>query len=126
MSLRVVSLVSCAAALAVIAGCNPSPDPAQGNGAFPGGAEGKGSDVGLPPSVKLTRIFRCADRDTYYADLLADDLTARLRRQPTGPATELRASAPGEAFVAEQYSLSADGESLEVRRPGKAPVSCVG
>lgn len=120
MSTRLFSLIICAAALLAAGGCNSFSGSASEDGAI------KPDPKNDPQAtLKSIQIFRCDDRSLLYVDFMADGLSARLKRKPTDLSIELRASAPGEPFVAEQYSISADGKKVEVRRTNRAAIACV-
>lgn len=82
--------------------------------------------VELPPAIKATKNYRCRDTSVIQVNFLADDLTANFRPgdQPTAPPVVLKAPAAGEAFVAEGYSLSGNGDTVDFAAPGKPSQSC--
>ena len=80
----------------------------------------------LPPPIRETKNYRCADTSAIQVNFLADDLTANVRPADnvTAPPTVLTAPAAGEAFVAEGYSLSGSGDTVNYAAPGKPSQSC--
>lgn len=82
--------------------------------------------VVLPPAIKITRNYRCNNKKLVTISYLADDVTANLRPTdaPTSAPILLKASAPGEPFVAEGYSLSGSGEQATLTEPGTGAQTC--
>ena len=120
---RTLSLARVAAA--ALAGCNnetitSGPDDPMANQA--------NAPVELPPAIAHSGIYRCKDNSVVYIDWLADNQTANLRAEKTGPATQLKSAVAGEPLVAEGYSLtgSATATSVSLTRPGKGAQSCKG
>ncbi|MBA2466385.1 MAG: hypothetical protein H0V46_02115 [Sphingomonas sp.] len=114
------------AAAAALAGCT------EDHTVNAGGPEGEAANaaananVVLPPSILLSKIYRCKDNSIVYVDWLSDNKSANLRTEKNGPPTNLVAPVAGEAMVAEGYSLtgaSADA-SVNLTRPGKGAQSC--
>lgn len=80
--------------------------------------------VELPPSVKESHSYRCKDNSIVYVDFLSDDKSANIRTEKGQIPTRVIAPNPGETMVAEGYSLSGTGETVEIAVPGKPAQSC--
>jgi hypothetical protein len=55
---------------------------------------------------------------------MSDNKTAVLRASKDGSPTVLTAPEPGKPFVAEGYSLSGSGKSINLTQPGKGSQGC--
>jgi hypothetical protein len=84
----------------------------------------KAPKVVLPPSIKSTKAYRCKDGGLIYVDLFQGDKMANLRATKDGPATKLEAPEAGQPMVAEGYSLTVSGNSVNVTQPGKGAQAC--
>jgi hypothetical protein len=78
----------------------------------------------LPPSIASSHTYRCKDNSLVSVDFMSDNKTAVLRATKDGSPTLLVAPAPGEPFVAEGYSLSGSGKSINLTQPGKGSQAC--
>lgn len=115
------------AALGLLSACNNNDEPeVVGGPADPLAAQlANAGEVELPPSVKVTRQYRCKDNSLLFVDFMSDDKTARLRTEREGAATTLTAPEAGQAFTAEGgYSVSGQGETVDIAVPGKSSQSC--
>jgi len=115
------------AAIGLLSACNNNDEPeVVGGPADPLAAQlANASEVQLPPSVKLTRQYRCKDNSLLFVDFLSDDKTAHLRTEKTGPMTTLTAPEAGQAFTAEGgYSISGQGQTADIAVAGKSAQSC--
>lgn len=118
-------LIASSAALLVLAACNPktttntvvaSSDPMSANFKAP--------PVELPPSIKSTKAYRCADNSVVYVDLFNGDQRANVRQTGRGESTVLRSEQPGQPLIADGYEVIVNGESLSVTRPGHPKQKC--
>lgn len=81
--------------------------------------------VELPPAVKESKTYRCADASVVYVDFYADDVSAAIKTSKEGAGTKLTASAKGEPLTAEGgYSVSGTGTPVQIAVPGKKAQSC--
>ena len=80
--------------------------------------------VTLPPAVKTSHTYRCADKSLVYVDFYADDRTARLRHERGTPGTLLTAETPDGAFEAEGYSVSGSGTEVRIATPEAPEQAC--
>ena len=78
----------------------------------------------LPPSIAVTRPYRCADGQTVYVDFMSDDLTVHLRTKQDGDAAELKATEQGGPFDAEGYSVSTNAPETEITLPDAKTQHC--
>jgi hypothetical protein len=76
-----------------------------------------------PPMIQASRTYRCKDNSLLYADFYTND-TVQVRAKKDEPGTTLTASAAGQPYTAEGYSLSANSEQISYTAPGKGAQSC--
>ncbi len=109
-----------------IAGCGGVSDNFTTVDGEEGNTSAKNANVVLPPSILLSKIYRCKDNSVVYIDWLSDMKSANLRTERNGPRTRLAAPTEGEAMVAEGYSLTGTSEaaSVTLTRPGAGSQSC--
>ncbi|MEO7635220.1 MAG: hypothetical protein ABIS38_06195 [Sphingomicrobium sp.] len=114
-------------AAAALAGCNQESHTI-GPGAENAEADAPASPpVLLPPSISVSKIYRCADNRVVYVDWLSDNKSANIRTEQTGTPTQVTAAeAGGEMTAAGGYSLSGTSaaSSAKVGTPGHAAQSC--
>lgn len=120
-----------AAASAALASCGQSAtngaDASAENAANASANATATANVTLPPAIKNTVKYRCTgDNSVIEASFLADDVTVNLRPggQPTASPTVLKATAPGQPFEAEGYSLSGSGETVTYKSPTGGSQTC--
>lgn len=80
--------------------------------------------ITLPPAVKVSYVYRCADNSVIYVDFLSDDVTANLRTKQMGAITALKAPAAGKAFAGAGYEISGAGSQITFKRPQQRDESC--
>lgn len=82
--------------------------------------------VELPPALKSSKSYRCKDNSLVYIDFMADDLTAHLKTDKSGPITSLKAPEKGQPFVSEDGATKVEGAgaTVTVTLPGKGAESC--
>ena len=119
--------IAAVAAAVALASCNGSSsntvapvDPMAENMATPA------TPVELPPAVRSSKSYRCADNSVVHVDLFQGGKQADLRDGTDGPTTTLRAANEGEPLVAEGFELTEAGNVLTVTRPGRAKQACKG
>lgn len=115
---------ACTAAFILLAGCSSEPEVV--NNRFDPQAEAlkNAPRVQLPPSIEVSRVFRCRDSSLVYVDFLSDDRTANLRTSEAGERTRLTVESEGAAYTAEGFSVSANAAEADIRVPGKSQQSC--
>lgn len=112
------------AAIVTLAACNNEPEVVQAGGADPQAEALKTAPkVELPPAIAASRTYRCKDNSLVFIDFYTNN-TAMYRTEKGGPATTLTATAPGEPFTAEGYSVSANAATINLTAPGKGTLSC--
>lgn len=79
----------------------------------------------LPPAIRESKTYRCRDNSIIYVSFMTDGLSAAVRdRREEPPIATLRASAPGQPFTAEGYSLSGSGQTVTYNSPDKGSQTC--
>lgn len=112
-------------ASSLLTGCNSQPDTVATGPADPDAvAVANAPKIELPPAVKASKVYRCADSSILYVDFFADDLGANFRTESAGTNTRLTAPAVGKPFVAEGYSVSGSGDKVTIAHPGKPAQTC--
>lgn len=81
------------------------------------------ANVQAPPMIQASRTYRCKDNSLLYADFYTND-TVQVRSAKDKPPTILTASAAGQPYTADGYSLSANSEQISYTAPGKGAQSC--
>lgn len=127
------ALPSSAAALAAIlllsacsgSGSEQAPAPAPTNDAAMAEAPPvTNTPVVLPPALVASRTYRCKDNSLVYVDFFGDNVSASLKTDKAGAATQLTAPAAGEAFAGEGFTVSGSGTEVNIAQPGKPSQSC--
>ena len=116
-----------AVALSMLSACNNNDEPeVVGGPADPMAQQlANAAPVELPPSVKVSRQYRCKDNSLIFVDFLSDDKTANLRTEKNGAPTKLVAPEAGKPFTAEGgYLVDGSGKQITAALPGKSGLSC--
>ena len=112
------------AAFLTLSGCNNEPETVEAGGEDPMAEElANAAPVELPPSIQVSRTYRCKDNSLIYVDFYTNN-TAQLRTEPGGTPTQLTAAEAGAAYTAEGYSLSGNGTQVDYSAPGKGSQNC--
>lgn len=109
-----LSLSACNKPETIVADGPADPDAAALNAAAP---------VALPPMVTESRTYRCKDNRIVYVDFLSDN-TANYKTEKAGTPTVLKAPEAGKPYVADGYSVSGNGTTVDITAPGKSTQSC--
>lgn len=119
-------LISISSALLTLSACNNKPEVIDREPQDPlAGQLNNAAPVELPPSVKVSKSYRCKDSSLVYVDFMSDDKTAMLRTEKEGTATKLMMAEPGKPFTAVGgYSVTGNGDSITVEIPGKGSQDC--
>ncbi|EQB32064.1 hypothetical protein [Sphingobium ummariense] len=115
------------AALGLLSACNNNDQPeVVGGPADPMAEQLKNAaPVELPPSVKVSRQYRCKDNSLLFVDFMSDDKTAIVRTTKEGSPTKLTAPEAGQPFKADGgYEVSGSGTEVTAAFAGKAAQSC--
>ncbi|WP_076072609.1 hypothetical protein [Sphingomonas montana] len=108
-------------ASALLVGCNSQPETVTSGAADPDAAKiAAAPKVALPPSVKSSKVYRCADSSLLYVDFFSDDLGANIRTESAGTNTRLTAAKIGDPFTGEGYTVAGTGDTVKITTP-KAP-----
>ncbi|MFW2828615.1 hypothetical protein [Sphingomonas sp. ID0503] len=116
------------AASILLAGCDKAAAPAASGNQTDADALGENfttaADVKLPPALKASKTYRCADASLVFVDFYTDDTSAAIKTEKEGAATPLTAAAAGGPFTAEGFSVSGSGTPVEIAVPGKKAQTC--
>jgi hypothetical protein len=113
-------------AAAALAGCNQESHTI-GGGAETDNAAAATPPVALPPSISVSKIYRCADNRVIYVDWLSDNKSANIRTDKGGSPTQVTSAEPGGKLVAAggyEIQGAADAPSVRIAVPGHASQSC--
>jgi hypothetical protein len=112
-------------ASALLVGCNSQPETVTSGPADPDAAKvAAAPKVALPPSVKASKVYRCADSSLLYVDFFSDDLGANIRTESAGTNTRLTAAKVGDPFTAAGYTVSGSGDTVKIATPKAAAQTC--
>lgn len=121
-------LVIALGAAAALAGCNQeNHNITVGPPGMDDNATANSAPVALPPSISVSKVYRCADSRIVYVDWLSDNKSANIRTDKTGSPTQVSAAEAGGAMSAEGgYSLSgtSGAPSARIAVPGHPSQSC--
>lgn len=117
------------AAAAALAGCGNENRNIVGRGPDEGTPANAlaNANVQLPPSIAVSKIYRCADNTVAYVDWLSDSKSANIRTVQAGVPTRLTAAEPGKPMTGPAgYSLSGvpSAASVTIAVPGRKAQSC--
>jgi len=131
MQIKLLPLAAALAASLTLAACGsggsePAPAPTTNTDADALGENfTAAAGVELPPAVKESKTYRCADASVVYVDFYADDVSGAIKTEKEGPATKLTAAAKGDPLTAEGgYSVKGTGSPVEIAVPGKKAQTC--
>ena len=77
----------------------------------------------LPPSIQVSRVYRCADNSLVYVDFYTNQ-TAQVRTSEGGTPTTLTTPGGTAPYVAEGFSVAANAERTNIAVPGRGSQSC--
>ena len=83
----------------------------------------KAAPKALPPSIQVSRVYRCQDNSLVYVDFYTNN-SAQLRTTEGGTPTVLTAAGGNAPYVAEGYSVAANAERTRIAVPGRGSQSC--
>lgn len=102
-----IATLACTAALSLaLAACNQEDHTIVAGPPDDSETASAASNVVLPPAVKVSKTYRCADDSIVHIDWLADDKSATVRPDKGGSAAAVSAAEAGQPMAA------ADGTSL--------------
>lgn len=120
------NLISCAALAAALAlsACNTEPETVGPVDNDPQKAAlAKATPKQLPPSIQVSRVYRCADNSLVYVDFYTNQ-TAQVRTSEGGTPTMLTTPGGTAPYVAEGFSVAANAERTNIAVPGRNSQSC--
>ena len=107
-----------------LAACNTEPETVTAGPADPQkDALAKATPKQLPPSIQVSRTYRCADNSLVYVDFYTNQ-TAQVRTEEGGTPTMLTTTGGTEPYVAEGFSVGANAERTTIAVPGRGSQSC--
>lgn len=125
--MKKIVLLSSLSALVALAACNnDQPEVIDRGPQDPLGDQlTNAAQVELPPSVKVSKTYRCKDGSLLFVDFMSDDKTAMVKTEKEGIAAKLVMTEPGKPYAAEGgYSLTGNGDTVTAEMPGKGSQSC--
>lgn len=126
MTMRLL-IPAAAFALLSLAACDSKPEVVDSRDPDPLESQlANAAPIELPPSIKASVSMRCQPGNALvFAEFFSDDKLVRVRTERGGPATDLKAPAAGQPFVAEGgYKLTGDAKTATVELPGKGTLTC--
>ncbi len=120
---KILLTAACGAALATLGACS-EPEVVTVNKYDPQAEALKNRPkVELPPTILVTRTYRCRDNSLVYIDFLSNN-TANYRTTPGTVPTVLTAEGGEPPYRAEGHSVSANAEEITLTAPGKGTQTC--
>lgn len=121
IALRTATLV----AVLALAACNNEPEVISTSAPDPQAAAlAAAAPVELPPAIEASRTYRCADNSLLYAEFFTDEtVRVRLGERSAAP-TLLAAAEAGSPYMGDDYSVSANADTIDFTAPGKGTQSC--
>jgi curli biogenesis system outer membrane secretion channel CsgG len=119
-----------AVALATLSACNKQADQDAANQAAAANAAAAQEEANvvadMPPPIKAQKVYRCKDQSIVYVAFLEGDTQANLRDGDKNAApTALKAAKAGDPFKADGgFSVTGNGSSVTIERPGKGSQAC--
>jgi hypothetical protein len=110
--------------LSACSGSEQAPPPPSNDAAMSEDAPVTNAPVTLPPSLLASKTFRCKDNSLVYVDFFSDNTTADLRTEKTAPATKLTAAEAGKPYEGGGFTVSGNGDQVEITQPGKGSQTC--
>jgi len=120
------NLISCAAFAAALAlsACSTEPETVTSGPADPQKeALAKAAPKQLPPSIQVSRVYRCADNSLVYVDFYTNR-TAQVRTSEGGTPTMLTTPDGTAPYVAEGFSVAANAARTSITVPGRGSQTC--
>jgi hypothetical protein len=114
------------AALVALASCNSEPEVVVINKDDPmADALKNAAPVSAPPMIQASRTYRCRDNSLYYVDFYTNH-SAMVRTQQGGdPVAMLSAEGGNPPYIGQEgYSISGNGEQVNISAPGRGSQSC--
>jgi len=122
---RLLLAAASCAALASLASCNREPQII--NAGPPDTQEDalkSAKPVALPPSIEVSRTYRCKDNSLIQVDFMNDKKTAVLRSPRDASPVVLNAPEAGKPYVAPGISITGRGTTINAQLPNKGGQDC--
>ncbi|MES2001131.1 MAG: hypothetical protein V4444_02315 [Pseudomonadota bacterium] len=113
--------------IAALAACNKNDHTIVADGPADDANAVASANVILPPSIKISKTYRCADNLIVHVDWLSDGKSATLHADKAAVPTVVTAAEAGQPMVAEGgYSLAGSdtAASVKIGVPGRNAQSC--
>ena len=124
MAKRILPLAAILAS-SLLVGCNSQPEVVNAGPVDPTAeAVRNAPKVAMPPMVKASKVYRCADSSLLYVDFFSDDLSANIRTESAGTDTHLVAPETGKPFTGGGFTVDRTGDKVKITRPGKSAQAC--
>ena len=125
MTRNLISFAAAAIAVSLaLSACNAEPETVTAEDNDPQReALAKATPKQLPPSIQVSRTYRCTDNSLVYVDFYTNG-TAQLRTEQGGTPTILTTEGGNPPYRAEGYSVAANAERTNIAVPGRASQSC--
>lgn len=125
--MRTPLLIAAAAAVLGVAACGAKSDSSNmaGNNAAATNVAVV-APAEMPPPMKSSKTYRCADNSVLYVDLFQGDMQANVKTKPSDTPTILKSPVAGEPMVSSDgaWTIKPEGDKLMVTAPGKKAQSC--
>ncbi len=118
-------LVAVLAATLTLPACNKSKAPVVNTDPNSANFTASAKPVVLPPAVKSSKSYRCADDSVVKVNLFQGDKMASVAEE-TGAPTMLNGTEAGKPLIAPGYELTVAGDTLTLERPAHPKQKCVG
>jgi hypothetical protein len=108
----------------VLSACSSEPETITAGPADPQKeALAKATPKQLPPSIQVSRVYRCADNSLVYADFYTNN-TVQVRTEQGGTPVTLTAEGGNPPYRAEGYSVSANAGTASIAVRGGGARQC--
>ena len=121
-----LSIIAVCAASLLVSACNKKAEVAVNTDPNSANFTAPAKPVELPPAVKSSKPYRCADDSVVTVNLFQGDKQASVREGSTGAPVNLTADEAGKPLVADGFELAVKGEAIELTRPGHPKQACQG
>ncbi|HYJ29791.1 MAG TPA: hypothetical protein VEW25_05565 [Allosphingosinicella sp.] len=119
------NLISCAAIAAALAlsACGEPETVGPADNDPQKEALAKATPKQLPPSIQVSRVYRCHDNSLVYVDFYTNQ-TAQVRTSEGGTPTMLTTPDGTSPYVAEGFSVGANAARTSITVPGRGSQTC--
>jgi len=110
--------------LSACSGSEQAPPPPSNDAAMSENEPATAAPVTLPPALQASKTYRCKDNSLVYIDFFTDNMSANLRTDKAAPPTKLTAPEAGKPYEGGGYTVSGNGDQVDITQPGKGSQSC--